>query len=157
MKFLSVALLALTTTAFAAEMTILDVAAPELSRSDIVSTKFKMDKTTGEGSADITVSREIPAPWTGGGWTSCTPYGGCLPPQVPRLPEIRLMFKENVAIEGLSLMGDRIIFASDAGDIDCGSLRNSPVLRVPTIYLSGKCRLSGMVKAGRLTVKFKTK
>lgn len=156
MKYFTLALLALSTAAFAADMTILDVEAPLLSRTDSVSTKFKIDKTTGEGSADISVVREIPAPWTGGGWTSCTPYGGCIP-QPPRIPEMRVMFEQNVVIENLALHGDRIIFASDAGDVDCGSLRMSPVLRIPTIYLSGNCRLSGMINAGRLTVTFKTK
>lgn len=157
MKFLTLAFFVLSTSVFAAEMTILDVQAPEVSSVDSLAMKFRMDKTTGDGFADISVSREIPAPWTGGGWTSCTPYGGCIPQPMPRIPEVRVLFHESVAIEGLALHGNRVVYAAANGDIECGTIRNSSVLRIPTLYLNGNCRLAGALTTGRLVVTFKTK
>ncbi len=141
MKKFVIALLALSTSlAFAAEVQILDAALPVMdSYNSSVDARFQMDTTTGEGSVVVSVSE---LRWThmGGGYDQ---WGRWYPGNRMEMPVI--IFKQSVKVEGLALHGDQVIYAGRDGDVNCGRLGQSSVLRRPTIYLSGKCKLSGKV------------
>ncbi len=148
----------------AGTITLLETTVVTARSNDQVDTKFYMDTTTGEGFAKVAVTQEdwsmggpYGGPW-GGGWQHCSPYGGCIPQPMPRTPMFRTIFSQTVAIEGLKLHGDRIVFAAATGDVECGTFGYSTVLRRPTLYLNGNCSLNGKIaRDSKLTVTFSTK
>lgn len=156
MKKFIVALLALSMgSAFAVEIQVLDAALPVMSSyNSQVDARFQMDKTTGEGSVVVTVSEMR---WTtmGGHYDQ---WGRYYPHRV-NMPVV--VFKESTKLEGLALHGDQVIYAGAEGDVNCGRLGESRVLRRPTIFLTGKCKLSGRVtgnwNTARVNVIMKTK
>jgi hypothetical protein len=139
MKFI-VALLALgLSSAFAADIQIMEAALTHVSAYDTqVEARFQMDKTTGEGSVVVNVTEMR---WTTmGGY--CDQWGRCYPQRV-NMPVT--VMRESVKVEGLALHGDQVIYAGAEGDVNCGRLGQSSVLRRPTIFLTGNCKLSGRV------------
>ena len=147
----------------AATVTVLETTVLTARSGDRIDDRFYIDTTTGQGSVTVTVTREEYNPWDnqwpGGGWTNCTPYGGCIPRPMPRpMPTIRTIFDTKVEVTGLALHGDRIVYAGTNGDVECGTFGYSSVLRRPTIYLSGKCTLNSYIdRDGRLTTTMTTK
>ena len=140
MKSLVIALIALSASAFAAEVQIMDAALPSINTFDAsVDARFQMDTTTGEGSVAVSVSEMR---WTefGGGYDQ---WGRWHPGNRVNMPV--QVFKKQVKVEGLALHGDQVIYAGRDGDVNCGRLGQSSVLRRPTIYLTGNCKLSGTV------------
>ncbi len=138
MKKFVIALAFSMASAFAAEIQIIDASIPGVTGPASVDSRFQMDKTTGEGSVVVTVTEQR---WTDmGGY--CDQWGRCYPNRV-NMPVV--VFKDSVKVEGLSLHGDQVIYAGQDGDVNCGRLGESSVLRRPTIFLSGKCKLSGRV------------
>lgn len=140
MKSLVIALFALCTSAFAAEIQIMDAKLPMINSYDsTVDARFQMDTTTGEGSVAVTVSEMR---WTQmpGGYDQ---WGRYYPGQRYQMPVV--VFKETTKVEGLALHGDQVIFAGRDGDVNCGRLGQSSVLRRPTIFLTGNCKLNGKV------------
>lgn len=137
-KFIALLVLSMAS-AFAAEVQIMDEALPIMSSfNSSVDSRFQVDKTTGEGSVVVTVSEQR---WTDMG-SMCDQWGRCYPNRV-NMPYI--VFSKSAKVEGLSLHGDQIIYAGEAGDVNCGRLGESSVLRRPTIFLSGKCKLSSKI------------
>ncbi len=140
--------------AFAAEVQIMDAALPMITGSSSVDARFQVDKTTGEGSVVVSVSEMR---WTDMG-SYCDQWGRCYPNRV-NMPV--MIFKDSVKVEGLALHGDQVIYAGAEGDVNCGRLGQSTVLRRPTIYLTGKCKLSSKVtgnwNSARVNVKMITK
>lgn len=158
MKKLLALLVLSTSLAHAAEVTVLEAELMQTSSTDMVDTRFQVDRTTGEGKVTVTVSRqeynhfpEYPGPM------GCDMYGRCYPNQWNRMPVIVTVFDKTVAVEGLALHGDRVIYAAAEGDVDCGKLGVSRVLRKPTIFLTGNCKLNGKIRGHKLTVTLKTK
>jgi hypothetical protein len=147
----------------AATITVLETSVVMARSNDMVSTKFFMDTTTGEGFAKVSVTQEdwthtgpYDGPW--GGWHNCSPYGGCFPRPMPQTPIYRTIFNKTVAIEGLKLHGQRIVFAGAEGDVECGTLGSSRVFNRPTLFLNGNCSLNGKVdRNSKLTVNFVTR
>ena len=156
MKRFIVSLLAFSmASAMATEVQILDVALPLINTQESSArAKFQMDKTTGEGSVVVSVSEMR---WTdfGGGYDQ---WGSWYPDRI-KIPFI--VFSDSVKVEGLALHGDQVIFAGAEGDVNCGRLGQSSVSSRPTIYLSGKCKLStkitGTWSNARLQVTMNTK
>lgn len=156
MKKFVVALLALGISgAFASEVQILDAQLPMINTYDSsVSAKFQLDKTTGEGSVVVTVSEMR---WTemGGYYDQ---WGRYYPNRV-NMPVV--VYGATERVEGLALHGDQIIYADRDGDVNCGRLGQSSVLRRPTIYLNGNCKLvssvTGNWSTARVSVKMITK
>lgn len=137
-KFIALLVLSMTS-AFAAEVQIMDEALPLITGyNSTADSRFQVDKTTGEGSVVVTVTEQR---WTDMG-NYCDQWGRCYPNRV-NMPVI--VFKESVKVEGLSLMGDQVIYAGAEGDVNCGRLGQSSVLRRPTIFLTGKCKLSSKI------------
>lgn len=125
--------------AFAAEVQIMNEALPIISAyNSTVDARFQVDKTTGEGSVVVSVSEQR---WTDMGM-NCDQWGRCYPNRV-NMPV--MVFKQSAKVEGLSLHGDQVIYAGAEGDVNCGRLGESSVLRRPTIFLTGKCKLSGKI------------
>ncbi len=156
MKTITALLLALSMgSAFAADIQILDADLPTISSYDAqVDARFQMDTTTGEGSVVVTVSEMR--------WTNMGGYydqWGRYYPRNVRMPV--LVMKDSVKVEGLALHGDQVIYAGAEGDVNCGRLGLSTVLRRPTIFLTGNCKLSGRVtgnwNTARVNVMMKTK
>ncbi len=140
MKKFVIALLALGMfSAFAAEITVLDSAIPGLSTYDaMVSSRFQMDRASGAGSVIVTVTENR---WQDMGG-SYDQWGHYYPRRV-NMPVV--VFNESVKVEGLALQADQVIYAGRDGDVNCGRLGESSVLHLPTIFLTGKCKLSGHV------------
>ncbi len=135
MKTIFALLIAISTSAFAAEMTVMDTALPLMSTYDSsADARFQVDSTTGEGSVTATVT-EFRWVIMGGNYDQ---WGRYYPNRV-QMPTV--IFKESVKVEGLALHGDQVIFAGAEGDVNCGRLGQSTVLRRPTIFLTGKCKL----------------
>ena len=137
-KFIALLVLSMAS-AFAAEVQIMDEALPMMTTfNSTVDARLQVDKTTGQGSVAVTVTEQR---WTDMG-TMCDQWGRCYPNRV-NMPYI--VFSKSVDVEGLALHGDQVIYAGEAGDVNCGRLGESSVLRRPTIYLSGNCKLTGKV------------
>lgn len=140
MKKIISAFLAFTSaTAFAATVEIMEANLPMMSTYDAsVDARFQMDTRSGEGSVVVTVT-EMRWQDMGGYYDQ---WGRWYPNRV-NMPVT--VFKDTVKVEGLSLHGDQVIYAGEEGDVNCGRLGQSTVLRRPTIYLTGNCKLSGKI------------
>lgn len=121
-----------TTLVNAAEVTVLET---ELytgmdSFNTFVQSKFYMDQQTGEGYVKVSVIEEYSFP---------------MDPRDPwnRNRSFRQIFQDTVRVEGLELVGDKVIFNSPEGEVECGTMGVSRVFKRPTIYLSGNCDLYG--------------
>lgn len=153
-KFFALLVLSMAS-AFAAEVQVMDEALPVISGYNAtVDARFQVDKTTGEGSVLVTVSEQR---WTDMG-NMCDQWGRCYPNRV-NMPYT--VFSKEEKVEGLSLHGDQVIYAGAEGDVNCGRLGQSSVLRRPTIYLTGKCKLTSKITgnfgSSRVVVTMKTK
>lgn len=140
MKTFVIALLALSASAFAADIPVMDAALPVMDTYNAqVDARFQMDTTTGEGSVVVTVSEMR---WTtmGGGYDQ---WGHWYPGPRVQMPVV--IFKQSAKVDGLALHGDQVVYAGRDGDVNCGRLGQSTVLHRPTIYLSGKCNLNGSI------------
>lgn len=163
-KLLLASLILGTSLVHAATITVLETMVVGARSNDNVDTRFQLDTTTGQGSVKVTVTTEEYDTWNGGGWNGggwggCSPYGGCIPRPIPTpIPRIRTLFTDTVEVAGLSLMGDRVVYAAETGDIECGTFGYSNVLRIPTIYLNGNCTTRGTLdRRGNLKVTMITK
>ena len=152
-KFILAALL-VCSSAFADEVTVMDEGLPGIGQYyTTVDARFHMDQATGEGFVKVYVTEERPG--LGGHYDS---NGRWYP---NRMPMPVTIFSETVKVDGLMLMGDRVMFHSPEGDVDCGKMGVSRVFKRPTIYLNGNCSLSGELKGrwsnSRVVVTLKTK
>lgn len=156
MKFFIIAALALSSLlAHASEVTIFEA---DFTRSSLfpnfAHASFQVDKTTGEGFVQVVVTEERPGIPSGhydhmGRWT---PYNQTM---------TFVVLDEKVKVDNLMLMGNKIVYHAEEGEVECGTLGVSRVLKRPTIYLSGKCELTAFVEGFQterhVVVKLKTK
>lgn len=156
MKALALVFMLMTSAAFAGEVIVIESELPRyVGLRTSVETRFQMDTRTTEGFAKVTVSEEDfyqphPYPYPGGGYYD--QWGRWVPaPHRPMpMPTYRTIFQETIKVDGLMLVGNKVMFQAAEGEVDCGTLKKSSVFRVPTIYLSGKCELQGrIVRDGR--------
>lgn len=118
--------------------------------------KFYMDTETGMGYADISVDeiRRViyPGPIRCDRW-GC--YGGGYPnDQII----VRRIMSKRVEIPNLNLVDKELIYNGVDGEVNCGKLGRSRVLRRPTIFLSGNCQLKTYItNRNDLSVVFTTK
>ena len=185
MKKLIIASLVLVSTvvASAAEVTVLKTKLPAFRGSAEIDTSFYIDTEMKEAYADITVDEletfyvqdcsyggGYPGGYRGPGYPGGYrgpgypyPGGGYPVPYCRTIPQTRsiTVLANKVKIEDITMNGDDVIYQGADGDVVCGSMGRSRVLRVPTFYLSGKCSLDGkvVIENGEkvLVVKFKTK
>lgn len=154
-KILIITLLLGAFSAFAEEVQILNAEIGYVNRQATVDTSFQMDKTTGQGNVKVMVTEVIydhfPGPM------NCDQWGRCYP-QYNRMPRYITIFNKTVEVQGLTLDGDKVMFEGNAGPVHCGTMGISRVLRRPTLFLNGNCKLSGRVSnRGVLSVIMKTK
>ena len=157
-KFFIAALVLATTVVNAAEITVLEAQLPTVDgRSTMTDTRFYINTKTMEGFAKVSVSEQRYVYTDGCTWDAS---GRCFPSR-HRTPVIEVIFQETVKIDNLMLMGDKVIFHGAEGDVDCGTMGVSRVLKVPTLYLSGNCQLTSRVVGTRnnskIVVKLNTK
>lgn len=163
MKKLILAALVLVSAAVnAAEVVVYEAQLPLLQSSGraLVDARFQMDFNTNEGFMKVSVSEQrfIYSPDSG----HYDQTGRWYPGGPGRYqPTIVIIFKDTAKIEGLMLMGDKVIYHGAEGDVDCGTIGESRVFRRPIIYLSGKCELVSTIVSDRysdkLVVTLKTK
>ena len=153
MKTLALALMLISTSALANEVTLLVKTLPITRGLPSVSSKFSIDTDMKEGFAKVLVTEQYIeyVQRCNGGYPSgpiCTTY-----------PETRTntVLTEKVKIEGMTTNGDDVIYQGTEGDVLCGTMKLSRVLRVPTLYLTGKCVLESRISNNSVVVKFKTK
>lgn len=154
MKTLALALMLISTSALANEVTLLVKTLPITRGLPSVSSKFSIDTDMKEGFAKVLVTEqyiEYVQRCNGGGYPTgpiCTTY-----------PETRYntVLTEKVKIEGMTTNGDDVIYQGTEGDVLCGTMKLSRVFRVPTLYLTGKCVLESRISNNSVVVKFKTK
>lgn len=138
MKFLIVISLLLSSSVFAAEKLIVDTKVSGSFPGDRVESRFVVDETTGEGSVTVKVTK--------------------IHTQKPGGPSsYHVIFNKNFPVEGLSLHADRLVFAAEAGDVLCGTMKKSRILGIKRMKLSGNCKLSNKLSKKQLTVKLITK
>lgn len=152
--FLLSLVLATVSSAYAEVVTILEERVPGVSYNSRVSTKFYMNTTTGEGNATVTVTNttndfpRFPGP------IGCDQWGRCYPDRNPMpTPRTTVLFEKTVPVRGLNLVNKRMIFSGNSGDTDCGYLGRSRVFNRPTLFLNGKCKLTGRLMGDSLAVK----
>lgn len=159
-KFILGALVMAASVVNAAEVVVLEANLPNnIGARTLVDTKFYMDTKTGEGFVKATVSEErydyFPRTW-------CTydPYYRCHTRTVPQ-PTQYTIFSDKVKVDNLVLMGDDAVYQGEEGNVVCGTMGKSRVFKVPTLYLSGNCKLSHSIRYEngnrKLTVTLKTK
>lgn len=139
----------LASVAQAAEITVLESKLTNTqSYYQSVDTRFQINQTTGQGYAEVTVfedryplgSQYPGSHYPGPGWNGR--HG--MPQPIPTV-----IYQNKIAIEGLILVGDKLIYQDVSGDVDCGTLGVSRIFKRPTIFLTGLCKLSGKVDRKR--------
>ncbi len=116
--------------------------------------KFYMDQVTGQGYAKLNVTETYYrySPPT----SRCDQYG-CHTVPGHRIPTTRTILRETIEIEGLTITDNLITFSHNHKEINCGKLGRSRVLRRPTIYLTGNCKLNTYIRHDLLTLDLITK
>ena len=138
MKKLITLILMSSTAAFASEVTVLNTTLNRAAIQNRVETSFQVNQTTGEGLVKVRVTKQY------------SPR--------PTSPSMTVeIYNAAIPVEGLSLHGDRLVFAAATGDVECGTLGESRVFKKPTIYLSGNCELVSKIQKKKLSVVLKTK
>jgi hypothetical protein len=133
--------------------------------------RFHIDTDTKEGFVKVEVS-ELETIYTRP--MGCGGYYGPRGPRGPRMPRgprycppmpttvQRTVFQTTVKIENMILVDKQVIYQGTEGEVVCGTMGTSRVMRVPTLYLSGNCELTSRVLHGgrygsRVVVTLKTK
>lgn len=140
--FIMTALLLSSFVANAAEVNVLeaDIRVFDTFRTHVDS-RFHIDTNTNEGYVKVSV-REDQIIYNGGNSGGYyDQYGRWHPiPTPPQTTSINIMNK-TVKVEGLSLVGNKVIYQGAEGEVDCGTMGVSRVFKVPTLYLNGNCKL----------------
>lgn len=113
--------------------------------------KFHMDTNSSLGYAQVTVTEEYQVTY----WeTVCTghhdPRRGTVCHRVPRTQtEYRTIYQHSELIANLVLEGNKMVYHSQTGAVECGTLGTSRVFRRPTLYLNGNCKLNSHIVQDR--------
>ncbi|HLT21958.1 MAG TPA: hypothetical protein VKZ84_00875 [Bacteriovoracaceae bacterium] len=166
MKLLSLFLVLMTSSfAFAAEtVRVVEDVIPHSIQYTYADAKFYMDTESSLGYAQVEVNERYQVTrWV----EHCYPVGDPRFPsvscrRVPHVEEVnRLIYKHTELIPNLVLEGNKMVYHSESGAVECGTLGTSRVFRRPTLYLSGKCQLDAGVVLDRadrkVIVDFKVK
>ena len=130
----------------AAEVVVTESTIPYSRGRTFVESRFFMDTKTGEGFVKVSVNEEIFDYYNPGGWCNYDPYGRCYPGPHTSQRRIVQIFSDKVKVEGLMLMGDQAVYQGAEGNVVCGTMGVSRVFKVPTLYLTGNCKLSGVIR-----------
>lgn len=166
MKLLSFLLVFMTSSmAFASQtVRVVEDVIPNTTQFLFADAKFFMDTESSLGHAQVEVNERYQVTrWV----EHCYPVGDPRFPsvscrRVPHVEEVnRVIYRHTELIPNLVLEGNKMVYHSDAGPVECGTLGTSRVFRRPTLYLSGKCQLDSRVVLDRaerkVIVDFKVK
>lgn len=170
MKNMIMAILVLTSSAIAqaSNVTILSTQVPATRGYTTVETKFFIDTEMKEGYAQFLVQEQFTTYVRVCNGGPGYPYPNPRNPRNPRQPypgnycrtvpqtQYRTILSDRVKIEGMTMNGDDVIYQDVNGDVVCGTMGRSRVLRVPTLYLSGKCNLNANIYRNFLTINLNT-
>lgn len=124
-KFILAALALTASTVYAEQVVVMQTNVPVVNNGvSEVTTYFHMDRTTGQG---YVAAKVVESAYYGDG------------------PTYMSVFSDKVSVPGLVLMGDQAVYQGADGNVVCGTMGVSRVLRKPTFYLSGKCSLSSVL------------
>lgn len=159
-KFLLVALMLTAFSALAEEVLILDAELRSMSSNASVNTSFQMDKVTDTGSVKVVVSEIVydynPFPYPGP--MNCDRYGRCYPGHHQPIPRTVTLMNEMVRVQGLTLVGKKVMFEGQDGPVHCGTMGYTRIFKRPAIFLSGNCDLTGRInRRGNVVVKMLTR
>ena len=154
-KFIIVALMLVVSAVNAAEISILEANFPDTRTtfSPTANSKFVMDTNTNEGFVTTEVTAWEVANRNDGYYDQ---WGRWVPTPNRTSTPVRLLTK-TVKVDGLMLMGDQAVYQGAEGNVVCGTMGYSRVLKVPTLYLSGNCTLVTKIVGNSVSVKMKTK
>lgn len=160
-KIIFAVLMVFTLVAHAAEVVVLEEDLPYLNEARALSdSRFYMDTKTGEGFVKASVLEERYVQFPGQTWCSYDYWGRCIPSRRPHSTQV-MVYSKTTKIEGLMLMGDQAVYQGAQGNVICGTMGSSRIFKVPTLYLSGNCKLSSqIIRNGlnsKLIVTLKTK
>lgn len=116
--------------------------------------KFFMNTETNQGNVIVNITEN---------WFDYTPGGricdrwGCYPDIPNRTPRVRTLVRKTIPVEGLELVGNEMIYYSELGEVNCGTLGTSRVLRRPTLYLTGNCVLKESIRGNQVIVSLQIK
>ena len=162
-KIILLALILGASFAQATEVTILESDVDVMSFRAFSDARFQIDQNTQEGFVKVTVSEERPViDYNGGGFPGPFPGGHNPYPRWNPTPMMVVVFKETVKVDGLMLIGDKVIYHAKEGSVECGTMGVGRIFKRPTLFLSGKCVLSSTLKQlshreSKVVVTLKTK
>ncbi len=142
--FIATALIVLATSAGAVEVVnVLEAKLPAFRFSNYtnVDTTFQVDRQTGEGFVKVVVTEER---YRSGRIGPCR-SDLCAPGPFEYGPQYFVIFNKTVKVRNLNLVDNKLVYHSEMGEVDCGTLGVSRVFKRPTLYLSGKCDVEGKV------------
>lgn len=121
--------------------------------------KFYLDKESGLGYAQIIVKEGIP---TLEPVRTCVEFDQNGPNRSRCLRWVeytdttynyRKVYEHTELIPDLILEGNKILYNTKSGVVDCGTLGVSRIFKVPTLYLNGKCTLKSKIVQERAVKK----
>jgi hypothetical protein len=156
-KFMLAAFVIVASVAQAAEVVVLEAELPVVARGrEFATSKFHMDTKTGEGFVKTSVTEEVTV-WTTETWCNAQ---FCQSGPIART-SVNQVLAETTKIANLVLMGNDAVYQGAEGNVVCGTLKPSRIFRVPTLYLSGNCKLETQIMrsglSGKLVVTLRTK
>lgn len=135
-KFLIAALVSFSSLAFSSEVVLMEQSMPVMSSSfhTYADARFHMDMQTGEGFVKVSVTEDR--------WIMTGHYdtnGRWYPHRTPMPVTV---FSDTIKVQGLMMVDKKVIYQGPQGEVNCGKMGVSRVLKVPTLYLNGNCSLS---------------
>lgn len=139
-------LIAITTnTAFAAELSVLNLSADKIRAGDSIHSAFRTDLQSGAGIAQVVVQRINHVHSPGG-------YGESV--------NIETVLERRATVPGLSVVNDQLVFKNEEETVLCARIVKTRILRRTKLILTGLCELEAQVAnvngTKRLIVKFFT-
>ncbi|MFL5785615.1 MAG: hypothetical protein ACJ76H_13450 [Bacteriovoracaceae bacterium] len=133
---------------FAAEVVVMDIPARDLRGADRIESKFVVNEAAGTVDATMTASETVvtcmgpigypggyyPGPYGRGPWGG--PYGGGYYHRSCMTSEREIM-TQTEEVAGMTVV-DKVV---SLNGINCGKMGISRILKIPTLYLNGNCKL----------------
>lgn len=141
MKLLALFCLMMASSSYAESIKVVDANIPFTRGSTLAQAEFYMDTESSLGYAKVKVQEETQETrWT----NNCRSFDGCFP-ELETVTTYKTIYSTTELIPSLVLEGDKMVYLGSKGAVDCGTLGKSRVFRAPTLYLSGKCKLTSRV------------
>lgn len=105
----------------AAEVTVLDKVMPQITRLDSVSAEYRIDVNRADASVSMVVKSLESIGYPGGVSVRTTKY--------------------KIEVPELELVNDDVVLSTPEGEVTCGTMGTTPVLKRPVLKLNGNCGL----------------